>query len=101
METLEQNKTIQKINLIDGVFTTSEASHIINSVLKVKINFHKINRLSITEGNSKDECTNDSGRINELINEQQIAKDFFTQARLEGKKLKIRSVIQIEIEDNY
>ena len=99
METIEQTKTTQKIDLINGVFTTSEASDIINSVLKVKINFHKLSRLSITEGNDKDECAYDTGRISELINEQQIAKEFFSQARLNGKKLKMRSVIQIEIED--
>ena len=63
METLEQTKTTQKIDLINGSFTASEASDIINSVLKVKINFHKFQRLSITEGNDKDECTYDNGRI--------------------------------------
>jgi uncharacterized protein with FMN-binding domain len=99
METLAQSRTTQKIDLIDGVFTASEASDIINSVLKVKINFHKLSRLSITEGNDKDQCTYDSGRIATLMNEQQIAKEFFSQIRLKGKKLKIHSVIQIEIED--
>ena len=99
METLKQIKTTQKIDLIDGSFTASEASDIINSVLNVKINFHKLHRLSITEGNDQDECKYDSRRIDELMNEQLIAKDFFAQARLEGKKLKMRSVIQIEIED--
>jgi len=99
METLVQTKTTQKIDLIDGVFTASEASDIINSVLKVKINFHKLNRLSITEGNNNNDCAYDSGRIDELMNEQNIAKEFFSQARLNGKKLKMRSIIQIEIED--
>lgn len=99
MEMLEQKRTTQKINLIDGIFKTSEASAIINSVLNVKINFHKLNRISITEGNHNDECIHDSGRIAELLNEQQIAKDFFSQAKLQGKKLKMRSVIHIEIEE--
>ncbi|MFK8037127.1 MAG: hypothetical protein AB8B74_02465 [Crocinitomicaceae bacterium] len=99
METLAQSTSTQKINLIDGKFSASEASDIINSILKVKINFHKLNRLSITEGNHKDECVYDSGRIVELIEEQQIAKEFFSQASLNGKKLKIKSIIQIEIED--
>ena len=99
METLEQPKKAQKINLIDGIFTASEASDIINSVLKVKINFHKLHRLSITEGNEKDECAYDSSRITELMNEQIIAKEFFSQARLEGKKLKMSGIIQIEIEE--
>ena len=99
MEILEQTRTTHKINLIDGIFKTSEASDIINSVLNVKINFHKLSRLSINEGDHNDECKFDSGRIAQLLNEQQIAKDFFSQAKLNGKKLKMRSVIHIEIED--
>jgi hypothetical protein len=55
--------------------------------------------LSITEGNEVDKCERDNGRIQELINEQEIAKSFFSQARLEGKKLKMTSTIHIEIED--
>ncbi|WP_040247599.1 hypothetical protein [Psychroserpens mesophilus] len=99
METLEAIKKQQKINLIDGCYNASEASQIINAVLNVKINFHKLQRLSITEGNHKDKCEIDNGRINELMNEQVLAKEFFSQARLEGKKLKMRSTIYIEIED--
>lgn len=92
-------KTDQKINLIEGTFKASEAADIINDVLKVKINFHKLQRLSITEGNSEDMCEHDSGRITELLNEQEIARAFFKQARLQGKKLKMTSTINISIED--
>lgn len=99
MEILDSKKTAQKINLIDGIFTTSEAAHIINEVLDVKINFHKLQRLTRTEGNQNDACKYDSGRIDELMAEQIIAKNFFSQARLEGKKLKMKSVIQITLED--
>lgn len=99
MEILQQPKTTQKIDLINGSFTASEASDIINSVLNVKINFHKLQRLSITEGNNKDECIYDNARIDELIKERRIAKEYFSKARLEGKKLKMLSIIKIEIED--
>ncbi|WP_375239462.1 hypothetical protein [Aurantibacter sp.] len=104
METLELLKSDiknakQNINLIDGCFSSSEASDIINALLKVKINFHKLHRLSITEGNSKDKCEVDNSRINELINEEAFAKAFFTQARLQGKKLKMTSTINITVED--
>ena len=99
METLVAQKTTQKIDLINGQFTPSNASDIINSVLEVKINFHKLSRLSITEGNYNEDCNHDNGRIEELLNEQKIARDFFSQARLKGKKLKMRSTIHIEIED--
>jgi len=92
-------KTDQKINLIDGHFTASEAADIIDAVLNVKINFHKLHRLSITEGDASDDCEYDSGRIDELLREKVIAKEFFTQARLDGKKLKMSSIINISIED--
>jgi len=99
--TLKTTKDIatQSINLIDGTFTASEASHIINAVLDVKINFHKLNRLSITEGNADDACEYDSSRIQELINEKEIAKQFFKNIRTEGRKLKINSTISISAED--
>ncbi len=101
METMTTNKkkTDQKINLIDGSFSVNQASDIINSVLNVKINFHKLQRLSLTEGNTADTCDFDNGRIDELMAEQIIAKKFFSQARLEGKKIKMQSVIQITLED--
>ncbi|TSE04099.1 MULTISPECIES: hypothetical protein [Aquimarina] len=99
VKTSKEVKTEQKISLIDGHFTASEAADIINSVLNVKINFHKLNRLSITEGNASDNCEYDSGRIDELLREQIIAKEFFAQARLEGKKLKMNSTIHISVED--
>lgn len=99
METIEIAKQTQTIDLINGSYTASEASHIINAVLNVKINFHKLHRLSITEGNEEDKCERDSGRIHELMNEQDIAKQFFSEARLNGKKLKMTSKILIEIEE--
>lgn len=92
-------KIEQKINLIDGCFTANEAKDIIASILKVKINFHKLQRLSRIEGNAVDTCEFDNSRINELLNEQQIAKKFFKDIRLQGKKLKINSTIHITAED--
>lgn len=99
MTSPSNTKTEQKINLIDGRFTASEAADIIKDVLNVKINFHKLHRLSITEGDSNDACEFDNGRIDELLNEQEIAKEFFKDVRLQGKKLKISSTIHITVED--
>lgn len=89
----------QEIKLIDGHFTPSEAGDIINSVLDVKINFHKLQRLSRTEGNANDTCEYDNSRIIELINAKHDAKDYFKDARLKGKKLRIESIITIQVED--
>ena len=47
-------KDQQTLKLIEGTFTKREALNIINSVVDVKINFHKVHRLSIQEGNEND-----------------------------------------------
>ncbi|WP_139958600.1 hypothetical protein [Flavicella sediminum] len=92
-------KTEQSINLIEGIFTASEASDIINNILNVKINFHKLKVFSRTIGDFNDKCEQDNGRIKALLHEQQIAKEFFKNVRVEGRKLKINSRIEISIED--
>lgn len=89
----------QEIKLIDGYFTSSEAADIINSILDVKINFHKIQRLSRTEGNSNDICEYDNSRIVELIDAKHDARTYFNGAKQKGKKLKIESIITIQVED--
>jgi hypothetical protein len=91
--------TEQKINFIEGFFSSSEAADIINKVLDVKINFHKLQRLSRTEKDVHDGCEFDSGRMEELIKEKATAQEFFSHTRFNGKRLKVKSVIQIEIED--
>lgn len=95
--TLDQ--ATQKIDLIDGKFTVREANNIINDVLDVKINFHKIHRLTITEGNQNDACEYDNGRINTLIDQRRIANEYFDSLRAAGKTLKITSTINISVED--
>ena len=69
---------------------------IINGVLDVKINYHKIKRISITEGNTNDLCEYDTGRINELLQAKEDAKVFFNKLRHSGKKLRINGIISIE-----
>lgn len=41
----------RRIQLVDGTFTPTEASDVINALIDEKINFHKIQRLKIYEGN--------------------------------------------------
>ncbi|WP_298323041.1 hypothetical protein [uncultured Dokdonia sp.] len=89
--------TDQKINLIDGVFTATEAGDILHAMLDKKINFHKLQRLSRTEGNIGDACEYDSGRIIELIDEKGKLKDFLNSVRADGSKLEIKSTVQISL----
>ena len=88
----------QNIDLVKGTFTVSEAADIVNSILEVKINFHKLQRLSKTEGNLQDNCTFDNSRIDELLEAQNKAREFFAQARLSGQKITMNSSISIHSE---
>lgn len=97
METLV--KTDQKIQLVDGTFTPSEALDIITSLLDEKINFHKLQRLSWHEGNCDANTTYPDGRIQELQREKVIAKNFINLIRSEGKRLRIDGTLNITLEN--
>lgn len=88
-------KTKQNINLVEGEFTPSEAAHVVNSLLNEKINFHKLQRLTMLEGNCNSSTNYADNRIAELENEKSIAKEFISKMRQEGIKLRINSTIEI------
>lgn len=94
----ENTTETQEITLIDGLFNATDAADIIDAVLNVKINYHKLKRLSITEGNSEDMCEYDNSRINELLKAKETAREYFKNVRLNGGKLKIDSKISIAIQ---
>ncbi|AEE18999.1 MULTISPECIES: hypothetical protein [unclassified Dokdonia] len=97
LQTETATMTDQKINLIDGVFTATEAGDILHAMLDKKINFHKLQRLSRTEGNIDDACEYDSGRIIELLDEKGKLKSFLSDVRADGGKLEIKSTVEIRI----
>lgn len=88
-------KSAQSIQLVKGEFTPSEASHVIMSLIDEKINFHKIQRLQIWEGNHKCKTGELDGRIKELENEKDIVRDFINNMRGQGKNLNINGILEI------
>jgi len=90
---------IQNIKLIEGMFTPSEASDILHTILDKKINFHKIQMLKTTEGNEEDPCHRDSGRLEQLLAEKERLVEILREVRSSGKKLKIDAKIEIELVD--
>jgi len=93
-----QNQSVsQKIQLVKGEFTPSEASHIIVNLIDEKINFHKIQRLQILEGNCLSQTNELDGRIKELEWEKEIAKKFIKSTRGTGKNLSINGVLEITV----
>ncbi|GMN06875.1 hypothetical protein MTsPCn5_22640 [Croceitalea sp. MTPC5] len=97
METM--TKTDQKIQLVDGSFTPSEASDVILALLDEKINFHKLQRISWCEGSSDADTNYPDGRIQELENEKRITKEFIASVRNQGKRLRINGTLEISLEE--
>lgn len=89
--------TDQKIQLVDGEFTVSEASDVVLALLNEKINFHKLQRLSWCEGSETANTKFPDGRIAELEHEKSAAKEFFAEARAKGMTIKIDGVLNISI----
>ncbi|WP_299117129.1 hypothetical protein [uncultured Winogradskyella sp.] len=96
-DTLKQikSKTEQKINLVEGMFKPSEASHIINALIEQKINYHKLQRLSLCEGDENCDITYENARIQELIKEKEVAKEYIDTARRENYEIVINGTLDI------
>ena len=91
------NEVIQKIQLVEGKFTPSEAFDVMNDLIDVKINFHKLQRLGLCERNENANVVYPNDRIAELKNEKMIAKDFIKMARAKGYKLRINGILELEL----
>ena len=90
---------LHKVQLIDGEFTPSEASFLVNTLIEEKINFHKLHRLAICEGNILSDTTFDDSRVGELLEEKDTFKRLYQEAKAAGKKLKINGILEVEILD--
>jgi len=92
-------EVLHKVQLIDGTFTSSEGLDVINSLINEKINFHKLHRLSMCEGNMNSDTSYDDSRVTELFQEKEDFKKIFQEAQASGKRFKINGIIEIEMID--
>lgn len=99
LQALEKvQESTKQLKLIEGKFSKSQALSIINSVVDVKINFHKLQRLSIIEGNINDKCVYDNSRITALIKDKSDMKEYLKSIKSKDCTIKISSTIHVSIE---
>ena len=92
-------EVIQKVQLVEGKFTPSEASDIISALIAEKINFHKLQRPGKSEGNTDADFEHpDNNRVKELEDERLIATEFLKIARKEGYNLRISGTLEISFD---
>ncbi len=87
----------QKIQLVDGKFTPSEASHVVNCLIDEKINFHKLQALCWYEGNHDADTTYCDKREKELREEKKTAREYIKSAREQGYDVIINGVLDIKL----
>jgi hypothetical protein len=96
---VSNTSTKQKIQLVDGVFTVSEANDIIQNLINEKINFHKLQRLTLCEGFTGSNTKYPDDRITQLENDKLISKDFFKNKYDKKVTIKINGVLEISINE--
>lgn len=96
---LETEVLVHSIKLVDGIFSPSQANDVIRDLIDTKINYHKLSRLSLTEGNHDDKAPYDNDRLDELSSEKKRLIDAIKIAKQNGKKIKLTSLIDIEYLD--
>ncbi|NRB60927.1 MAG: hypothetical protein HRU50_13440 [Winogradskyella sp.] len=86
---------VQKVQLVEGLFTPQEGNHIVNVLIEQKVNFHKLQRIKIRENSEEADTTYEDKRIEELIHEKHTAKSYLEKARKEGYNVVINGTLNI------
>jgi hypothetical protein len=92
-------EVMHKVKLVDGKFTALEAKEVINALIDEKINFHKIHRLALCEGNENSDTSFDDSRVGQLMREKKDFREIYMEAKRAGKQLRIQGTLEIEIID--
>lgn len=90
---------LHKVNLVEGEFTAAEASDVVSALINEKINFHKLHRLSMCEGNIHSDTSFDDSRLAQLMREKEALKMICREAKLAGKKVRISGQLDLEFYD--
>jgi len=98
-EAKSNSKETKKIKLVDGSFTVAEASDVVLSLITEKINFHKLQRLSLSEGHVDANTDFPDTKIEELTQEKELARDYFNNLRQSGATIKINGTLEITIQE--
>ncbi|SDG64320.1 hypothetical protein [Psychroflexus sediminis] len=96
---MEANQTLttknKKVKLVDGEFTPTQASDILNALIDQKINYHKIENLQHWEQNHNNDSKPFITRIQALEKEKEAVDRYISEIRKEGKKISINGIITL------
>ena len=96
---IETQTLVNSLKLIDGTFTPVHAHDLLKSFINTKINYHKLHRLILLEGDHNHKTTFDSSRIVELKVDKNNLSEIIAFAKANGKQIKLKSKVSIELTD--
>ncbi len=100
MDSIANKKEVkidQTIRIVDGEFTPEEANDIVRALVNEKINFHKLQRLAIWEGDVNANASFPNSRIEELEGEKIKFNEFVKLARKGGSMLRIEGDLKVSL----
>ncbi len=87
--------TKQQFQLIDGIFTPSEASRVLLSLVQRKIDYHRMEKLSNEERFGGD-TAHSEGRLRDLAALHSSLKEYLALAAESHQTLEIKGCIEIK-----
>lgn len=92
-------ESIQKVKLVNGKFSPSEASDALKNLIHGAVNFNKTNRLKML---IRDETCNTNGlcnNIDSLCGHESSASEIIAQAKKSGQKVSVKAVLKVSLVD--
>ncbi|MFT4568004.1 MAG: hypothetical protein ACI9FN_002972 [Saprospiraceae bacterium] len=96
---MEIIQVTQKVNLVDGCYTPSDASSLVTRLVEEKIKFLKLQNLKNFIHDSSCDCRPSEERVIELKQELQELKEIVSQSRIKGREIKINCVLEITYDE--
>jgi len=88
----------KEIVLLNGIFSTGEATHLLYSFLDFKIRYHQMEIFSAQEASSTADVSHNQRRLRELVEAKNSLKAILHEAEKKDCRLVLKSVVQIEEE---
>ena len=89
----------QQFQLIDGTFTPSEASRVLLSLVKSKMDYHRMEQLSDGERFGRNPARSEA-RLQDLARLHASLKEYLTLAAAANQTLQIKGCIEIKVVDS-
>ena len=87
--------TTQKIQLVKGVFSPSEAFEVINGLIEGKTQYHRLALLKSFESQHENKSDHIKERLAELEAEKNNLREFIQSLPEEGFNVKVNGILEI------